>query len=250
MKTHRLTFFQKKLRSFIKRSLRGLINGSDSYIVQHLPESIERSGIPFGELRQLWIEKNEQNNDVDLTRLLFLHSTVTELLEKNVPGAFAEVGVYKGHSAKLLHTLAPHRPFYLFDTFQGFEAQDVSADPKKKIHERHFLDTSLEQVKKKLGPSPFLRFCPGHFPATAHHVPPQETFALVHLDADLYNPTQAGLEFFYPRLAPGGALILHDYFSGAWPGVKQAADEFLQDKPESLVRIPDKSGTAVFRKIK
>ena len=43
---------------------------------------------------------------------------------------------------------------------------------------------------------------PGYFPDTAEKVS-NEKFALVNLDADLYQPTKAALEFFYPRLSPG-----------------------------------------------
>ena len=237
------TFFQKKARSFIKRALLNFVNKSDSYIIQHLPEATHAS---FPSLRQIWTVRNE-NNRADFVRLLFLTCTVEELLDKNVPGAFAELGVYKGNSAKLLRELAPERKLYLFDTFSGFDAKDIASDPKTKISSLQFLDTSIEMVKQFVGSENVL-FCPGHFPKTASFVPEEEIFALVHLDADLYQPTLAGLEFFYPKLAFGGCMIIHDYFSGAWPGVKKAVDAFLLDKPESLVRIPDKSGTAIFQK--
>lgn len=59
---------------------------------------------------------------------------------------------------------------------------------------------------------------------------------------------RAGLEYFYPRISAGGLLIVHDYGSGLWPGVTFAVDQFLRDKPERLVSIPDKSGTAVIVK--
>lgn len=236
-------FLQKKARSFIKRTLLSLVNKSDSYIIQHLPESTSSS---FSELRKVWIAKN-QNNNADFVRLLFLMCTVEEILETKIPGAFAELGVYKGNSAKLLHELAPDKILYLFDTFKGFDKGDVAADPKTKIHSRHFLDTSLEEVKRFIGSSK-VQYCPGYFAETASFVPAGETFALVHLDADLYQPTLEGLKFFYPKLSPGGCMIIHDYFSGAWPGVKKAVDEFLENKPECLIRIPDKSGTVIFRK--
>lgn len=80
-------------------------------------------------------------------------------------------------------------------------------------------------------------------------IPEGTAFAMVHLDCDLYLPTKAALEFFYPKMVRGGLLILHDYDSGCWPGVTLAADEFFADKPEGLIRIPDKSGTAAMIKI-
>jgi O-methyltransferase len=61
---------------------------------------------------------------------------------------------------------------------------------------------------------------------------------------------KSGLEFFYPRLTPGGFLVLHDYSSLEWDGAEKAIDEFLADKPERVIPIPDKSGTVVLRKIR
>jgi hypothetical protein len=60
---------------------------------------------------------------------------------------------------------------------------------------------------------------------------------------------KAALECFYPRVSPGGILLLHDYSSGHWPGVRQAVDEFFQKLPEKPILIPDKSGTAIVRKM-
>jgi O-methyltransferase len=59
---------------------------------------------------------------------------------------------------------------------------------------------------------------------------------------------KAGLEVFYDRMSPGGIFILHDYSSGWWEGAKRAVDEFLADKPERLILMPDACGTAVFRR--
>ncbi|HET9236344.1 MAG TPA: TylF/MycF/NovP-related O-methyltransferase [Oligoflexus sp.] len=216
--------------------------------MQHLPESVSRQSITFDQCRVYWNEKNRKNNDADLVRLLFLIQTVEEMLDKNVPGSIAELGVYKGNSAKLLHELAPDRRIYLFDTFEGFDSKDVKIELKNEVKMTEFKDTSLDQVKRFLGNSRKVVFCPGFFPESSSYVPENETFALVHLDADLYGPTLAGLEYFYERMPKGGTMIVHDYSSGAWPGIKRAVDEFLTDKPETLVRIPDKSGTVIFKK--
>ena len=95
-----------------------------------------------------------------------------------------------------------------------------------------------------------IRFCRGHFPATASAIPPDEQFALVHLDADLLRPTLYALQFLYPRVVPGGLMIIHDYSSTARPGIAEAVDGFFKDKPEGPVLDPDRSGTAIVRKNK
>jgi O-methyltransferase len=74
-----------------------------------------------------------------------------------------------------------------------------------------------------------------------------QLFSLVNLDADLYLPTKAGLEFFYPRLSPGGIIIIHDY-NYKWPGIKKAADDFAAGIPEPLVMVPDMDGSVMIVK--
>ena len=181
----KLSFFKKIHRSFIKRFLVKFVNQSDSFVLQHIPESAAHQIVPFAECRDLWITKNRRNNDIDLVRLMFLTQTIEELLDKNVPGAIAELGVYKGNSAKLLHILAPQRKLYRFDTFQGFDPKDIKVEPKGKVQLTKFRDTSLAEVQQYVNGSTNVTFCPGYFPETSHHIPENETFSLVHLDADL-----------------------------------------------------------------
>ena len=73
---------------------------------------------------------------------------------------------------------------------------------------------------------------------------------MVSLDCDLYAPTKAGLEFFYPLMEKHGIFLLHDYSSLHWEGSKRAIDEFCELNNEKLILIPDKSGSAFFRKNK
>ena len=59
----------------------------------------------------------------------------------------------------------------------------------------------------------------------------------------------AGLEFFYPRIAPGGYLILDDYNNSesGW-AVSRAVKEFMVDKPEGVIELADMWGSVVFRR--
>ena len=88
----------------------------------------------------------------------------------------------------------------------------------------------------------------GYFPETIKGLE-NEIFALVNMDADLYNPTIAGLEFFYPRLSPGGVMLVHDY-NPKWEGVMKAVDEFSRKIPESVISLPDMDGTVMIIKNK
>ena len=243
-------FLARNLRSFVKRSAIPLVDASGSYAVQHLPEWMAKTGFDFASWRKLWTAQNPRNDRADLLRLVMFIENARLLDTQGVAGSIAELGVYKGTTAKLLHDLLPGRTLWLFDTFEGFDKRDLPGEQTASAASFQFDDTSLEAVLRHIGPSNRVKPCKGYFPATAVAVPDSERFALVHLDADLGKPTADALEFFYPRLSPGGFLILHDYGSLAWPGVIEAVDTFFADKPESIVRIPDKSGTAIVRRAK
>jgi O-methyltransferase len=93
-----------------------------------------------------------------------------------------------------------------------------------------------------------VRFVQGRFPQS---IPPDlyaSQFCVAHIDCDLYEPAKAGLEFFYPRLSPGGLLIVHDYANPHWDGIKRAMDEYCREIPERPLVFGDKSGTVMIRK--
>lgn len=184
----------------------------------------------------------------DYTRLYFLIANIEALDDRGVDGAFAELGVYGGNSAKVIRRMAPGRRLYLFDTFAGFPEDHARGDPGNADAGDYVC--GLDDVRRFVGDDPEIIYCQGVFPETAAMVPDDAKFAMVHLDCDLYVPTRAALEFFYPRMSPGGIIIVHDYCSGGWAGVPRAVDEFLSDKPEGPVRIPDRSGTAAIVKLR
>jgi len=215
-------------------------------MVQHLPEWIAKTRFDFDAWRALWTAQNPANDRADLARLVMFVENARVLEAEGIAGSLAELGVYKGTTAKLLHALMPARTLWLFDTFEGFDARDLAHEARDAGGFR-FDDTSLEAVLRYVDGGERVRACKGRFPDTAAQVPDGERFALVHLDADLQKPTADALAFFYPRMTPGGFIVLHDYGSGAWPGIALAADAFFADKPEGIVRIPDKSGTAIVR---
>lgn len=176
----------------------------------------------------------------DMTVALALETIEREQIE----GDMAELGVYRGEMAILYHTLLPEKNLYLFDTFAGFPQKDLNVP-----QDTRFSDTSLEHVKSRLGDTTNVIFKPGYFPETASGMEDCR-FCFVMLDADLYNPTKAGLKFFYPRMISGGYILLHDYTSYELnQAVSRATDEFLADKLEKVIEIPDTWGTALFRKI-
>lgn len=171
---------------------------------------------------------------------------LSERLE-TLSGDIAELGVYQGDFSACLSRTFPDRTLYLFDTFAGFSEQDVIFDLQNgysRANSCDFSDTSIETVRTKLSKPDRAVFLKGYFPDTAQEVNAQ--FALVSLDADLYLPTLNGLEWFYPRLVSGGVILLHDYYSKQFSGVRAAVSVFEQAHGKLLLMpVADLHGTAL-----
>lgn len=186
--------------------------------------------------------------NLDYVRYATLGLCFQEIERRQVPGSVAEVGVYRGDFAKRLNHLFPGRKLYLFDTFAGFDHQDVATEQASGFSTgtQNFADTSVETV---LGKMPHPQQCvvrKGFFPATAEGL--EDTFCFVSLDADLYAPILEGLRYFYPRLSPGGYIFVHDFNNDEYKGAHQAVLEFCQAEGIGFTPLPDSGGTAVISK--
>jgi hypothetical protein len=83
------------------------VNASGAFILQQMPLAFQKRKSDFLALRQHWIESDPKGNDLDMVRLAFLTLNVTALEAARVRGAFAELGVWRGNLAKVIHNLAP-----------------------------------------------------------------------------------------------------------------------------------------------
>lgn len=224
----------------------------ESLYLQYFPDSVYAfSDLPeLDEVLARFVQGNEANNGGDIGRLIALLLNLHALDDQGVAGDVAELGVWRGNTAALLAAWAGQtgRQAFFLDTFAGFDERDARDDPAHGLAPGQFADTSLDAVRQHVGGGDHIHFLAGRFPDSATPDLAASRFALVHLDCDLHAPTRAGLEFFYPRLTPGGLLVVHDYANPYWPGVRQATDDFLAAHGENLVLLPDKSGSAMLRK--
>lgn len=184
-------------------------------------------------------------------RILSLCEAVGYVHENNIPGDFVECGVWKGGSmaavARTLKTLnVIDRTLWMYDTFEGMSSpteDDVdfrgqSADrlltnaDKSRATEKDSIwcRCELDAVKKTLldtgYPESQFRFVKGKVEETLHNEAPEQ-IAILRLDTDWYESTRVELEVLFPRLVPGGVLIIDDY--GHWQGCRRAVDEYFAE---------------------
>ncbi len=178
-------------------------------------------------------------------RISTLELVADEIYTRNVEGAVAELGVYKGEFSKYINSLFPDRSLYLFDTFEGFDEKDVAIDSANRFStgEQNFSDTSIKVVLDKMK---FQEKCivkKGRFPGSLDGL--EERFCFVSLDADLYQPIYDGLAYFYPRLNKGGYIFVHDYNNYGYEGAKAAVRKFCEENNISYTPMTDTWGSVI-----
>lgn len=164
----------------------------------------------------------------------------------HIEGAWVECGVFKGFSALFLARLAQARDsgfsgagLHLIDSFEGLsqlttdDALDVTSaedgSPQKGLfYEKGHFATPVEHVRAVMADFPDAAIHKGWIPDVFGDLP-ETSWAFVHLDVDLFEPTLAGLQYFYPRLAEGGVIVNDDYVAPMTPGAGRAWDQFCDD---------------------
>jgi O-methyltransferase len=170
-------------------------------------------------------------------------------------GRVAECGCAAGLSSYLLCSrLRQHdrefdgSAYEIYDSFEGLsepQAEDALEPGAEELvaQSRHAgkFAVPLEQVQRALVAFPRIRYGRGWIPSA---FPEDEgRYRFVHVDVDLYQPTRASLEYFWPRLVPGGIIVCDDY---NWGGAKRAVNEFAAAAATRFTVTPNTQ--AVFSK--
>ena len=177
----------------------------------------------------------------DYVRYAVAGLALSRIKRENISGALAEIGVFKGELSAFINRVSPDSKFYLFDSFEGFSKTGFSED-------KRFRNTSEDIVLKNIGTKNNIILRKGFVPESFAGLE-DERFAFVFIDVDKYEPIYDSLVFFYPRMNTGGYILVHDYNSPESDyGSKRAVDEFMKDKEEFIIDVPDARGTVMFRK--
>jgi hypothetical protein len=213
-----------------------------------LPEDLDRSTLAtIGVVRPYTMSTPEQINA--------MCQAVGYVVANRIPGDIVECGVWRGgNMMAAARTLGEQgettRRLHLFDTFEGmvppgprdryrdgspaigvFDRAIAAADNAK------WCDAGVEEVQAAMSLTGYPEECINYLVGRVEDTLPRdapEQIAILRLDTDWYESTRHELAHLYPRLAPGGVLIIDDY--GYWQGVRQAVDEhFAMVEPQPLL---------------
>ena len=165
---------------------------------------------------------------------------LTRFLQRTqgVAGDVVECGTGRGLSSLLLCAYLRIESatfngdgFHVFDSFEGLSEplpeDAIPADHPDAVQLHlmmrpgHF-SASRKYVQKVLAKYPEISFWQGWLPDSLQDQP-ERRYRFVHVDVDLYAPTLGVLQYFHPRLAPGGLIVSDDF---NWPGAAKAIAEF------------------------
>jgi len=165
---------------------------------------------------------------------------------QKLPGDMAECGCYVGVSAYFMAKEAPLTNLFLFDSFEGLpEPENRDAvPPDVQAWKAGDMSTSEEMLRNNLREFDRVDVLKGWIPSRFGEIA-ERHFRLVHIDVDLYRPTLDSLRFFYPRMVPGGVIVMDDYGYLTCPGATQAAREFMNGKPEYILQLPTGQGVII-----
>lgn len=180
-------------------------------------------------------------------RDIFLQNFSQDIYHKNIKGAVAEAGVFKGAFSAKINIAFPDRKLYLFDTFEGFDERDIRKEKGKAINplenSGYFNQTSEQVVMDKMKFPENVVIRKGYIPDTLEGV--NDTFCFINLDLDLYEPTRQALDFFYDKVEIGGGILVHDFYNDySFPNLKKSVIEFA--KKRGIFYLPIGDGLSVF----
>ena len=198
-------------------------------------------------------ERTRAYTMTSVERMYALYQGVRHVVAHEVPGDLVECGVWKGGSAMLMAlTLkglgVTDRTIRLYDTFAGMTRPsevDVRArDGSDTLSRWEFFRredhnawayASIDEVRANMAatgyPQENIAFIEGEVERTLPAAAPAR-IALLRLDTDWYESTYHELVHLFPRLTPGGVLILDDY--GSFEGAKKAVDQYLAENGLAL----------------
>ena len=175
---------------------------------------------------------------IGIPRLNNIQYCVGQVLARGIPGDLIETGVWRGGATIFMRgILKAHgvtdRVVWVADSFAGLPPPDHARYPhesKQEFHRMGELVVSLDDVRNNFARYGLLddqvRFLKGWFSETLPTAP-IEKLAVMRLDGDMYESTMDALVNLYPKLSPGGFVIIDDY--NAVQSCNAAVADFRRD---------------------
>lgn len=172
---------------------------------------------------------------VGLKRLDNLQQCVATIIADDIPGDLLEAGVWRGGASIFMRGLLmaygiTDRTVWVADSFEGMPAPNRATDPSKLsilLDPTQSVAVGLDAVKANFAKYRLLdnqvQFVKGWFSDTLTSLP-LESLSLLRADGDMYSSTMDILNPLYPKVSPGGFVVIDDYW--AWEECRRAVTDY------------------------
>lgn len=188
--------------------------------------------------------RDHQLTMVSAERLFATLLACRHVVNAALPGDFVECGVWRGGNGILAADIFKRagqldRGIWLFDTFDGMvrpgveDTDGLTGRPALDKFQEHkdWCMATVDEVEANFTNAGVMtsavRLVVGDVERTLKdpegYLP--KKISVLRLDTDWYASTKIELETLWPRVVPGGFLIVDDY--GKWRGSRKAVDEFF-----------------------
>jgi len=187
-------------------------------------------------------------------------------IDEEIPGDFAEAGVYKGTHPMIMAKVAslkdPSRRIHLYDSFDGVpkvreERDDVEISAYGKSEDGDLISSgvayasvehTIQAFNANNAPLDMCVFHKGWF----QDVLPNEQIpilSVLRLDTDLLESNEICMKYLYPRLSPGGYFITDDFSNEIWENEYYRIIKELGFKKPEVFKVKGQETTAWWKKI-
>jgi O-methyltransferase len=208
------------------------------------PQALDAAAVADGRARP----RNAETM-IGLRRLDNLQACILDVLDQQVPGDIVETGVWRGGAMIFARAVLEaygdtERLVWCADSFQGLPPPDASsypADTGDGHYRIPFLAVTADEVRANFARYGLLdarvRFLEGWFRDTLPGAPIAR-ISVLRLDGDMYESTIQALDALYPKLSPGGYVIVDDY---GWQPCGQAVEDFRRqnDITDTIVKVDE-----------
>jgi hypothetical protein len=169
----------------------------------------------------------------------------------HLPGDFVECGTNTGILSlaicEYVDFNSTGKSFYLFDTYQGIPIDQVAVeehpDYKKQMNDSWYPDC-YELALRNFAPYPRARLIRGRVPESLSEVEIGPV-SYLSIDMNIAYPERAALEFFWPKLVPGGIIVFDDYAFLEYELQKATHDEFAHARGLEIFALPTGQGLLI-----
>lgn len=204
--------------------------------------------------RRIWDSYNflMECPDTDRIRKLLVRQEYFRM-SLDIPGDIVEMGVFKGTGLfqflkfKQIFCPGSHKKIVGFDTF--YSAPSLSGQDEEQMKklfqgasftgvDPNYLYGSASKILSTDNVRDYVELVPGDVVSTLPvycEKNPGFRISLLHLDLDVEEPTNAALEWLWPKVSRGGIIIFDEYGISRW-SESNAVDAFFKDKPGCVLK--------------